>query len=107
MPDIPLWLRFILAALAVYRLARMLAFEDGPFDVFVSFRTWVGGYDYGVNGQPVSSLGKLVSCPLCIGVWLSFPAMIYVLWSPGDSAVIVAWFAIAGLQVYLQKISDP
>ena len=39
---LPSWLLFILAVLAVYRIAFMLAREDGPFDVFAIIRGKVG-----------------------------------------------------------------
>jgi hypothetical protein len=32
-------LRVVIVALAAYRIARMIALEDGPFDVFSRFRS--------------------------------------------------------------------
>ena len=106
MPDIPFALRLLLAALAVYRLARMISLEDGPLDIFVDFRTWVGVYDYSENGLPGSMAARLFSCPLCVGVWLAFPAMVMATFPVGDSFIIVIWLAIAGIQTFLQRISE-
>lgn len=106
MLDIPMSLRFLLAALAVYRLARVVALEEGPFGVFVSLREWAGAHDYGENGQPITALGRLVSCPMCAGVWLAFPAML-AMFKPGVfSTAVITWLAIAGLQTFLYKWSE-
>lgn len=103
-------LRFALVALAVYRLAVMLTREDGPADVFVRLRTWAGCYDYserpGPNGlEPRTSLGKLMSCPYCVGVWLSMAGAVVVA-SPGAWDWLVLVLALAGAQRLMGRFVD-
>ena len=53
--------QFIIDALATYRLARMIACESGPFDIFVRLR-----------GHAKDWVADGLSCPMCLSVWLSF-----------------------------------
>lgn len=57
------WLEFILAALAVYRVSRMIAMEDGPADVFARLRDKAGQSNW---------IGRGLNCPMCISFWLGF-----------------------------------
>ena len=57
----------MIAALAIYRVAHMIAYEDGPFDIFLQLRDRAmvrfGRYHWITNG---------VHCPLCVSFWLSW-----------------------------------
>lgn len=57
---------FLLLALASYRLTKMVAIEDGPFDIFLNFR----GYIYN-NTKEDSTWQKAIECPYCISWWSS------------------------------------
>jgi hypothetical protein len=78
---------FMIVALCVFRLAYMLAYEDGPWDVLYRIRKRLGN----------STLGNLMDCPDCSSLWLSaFAAAIvwgininYVFYFPALSAVTV------------------
>lgn len=92
-----LWflVRVVIAALASYRVARMLTTERGPFDWFIDIRSFV------INkpGQKTWVV-KGVTCPLCVGFYSSFAlfGLTYV-----DYVVyLVAGLAVAGLQTALQ-----
>lgn len=100
-------LRLVVAALATYRLARLLTWDEGPAGLFVSFRRALGGEDIDLDtGQPATNLGRGVTCPHCLGVWvallLSLPALFPS--SLGDFFLMV--FGLAGAQSYLQGNSD-
>jgi len=88
-------IEFIIAALAVYRVARMIALEDGLFDVFARSRGWVIGKF--AHFEQSHWVARGVQCPLCIGFWLALLG-----------AVIINhwewWLAIAGAQTLLQKL---
>jgi len=84
----------LLASLITYRMARMLAWEEGPFSVFVKFR---GRFD----PDQRTWLGRGLNCPLCVGFWLALP--ITALFMPLDWSLIIAWWAVAGAQTVLQK----
>lgn len=82
----------LIAALAAYRVARMVAYERGVADCFEILRQLIeatteeGGWvRYGIT------------CPLCIGMWLSVLFVVTPDW-------FTAPFAVAGIQVLLQKL---
>ena len=54
---------FVLAVLATWRIARLVAKEDGPFDVVLRVRARAG----------TSVLGRLMDCPYCLSVWAALP----------------------------------
>jgi hypothetical protein len=90
-------LRVVIAALAAYRVARMIAMEDGPFDCFSRFRS---KFDK-PRGTPRNWIERGVECPLCLGAYTS--AVMLGL-SYLDYAVYgVVWLAVSGLQVAIQK----
>ena len=98
--------RFILAAFAVYRLSALFAFDDGPDDIFVRLRSAAGAYQYGEDGRPQRALGRLVSCPHCLGVWFAVlcAALALLPTAIGDAALAV--FGLAGAASWLQCVGD-
>lgn len=84
---------FVAAVLAVYRAARMLALEDGPFTIFAALRDRVGQRTW---------VGRGLRCPLCIGFWAAALAA----WLIGPVSWqewLLLWGGIAGLQVLVWK----
>ena len=79
--------RFALSALAVYRVAFLVAREDGPWGVFRRLRSSVKD----------SVAGRLVACVNCLSVWISLPLAAFV----GGSWIeqVVAWWALSGAAV--------
>lgn len=104
--------RFVLAFLAVYRIAQLITIDDGPADVFVRLRTWTGCYDLGPNGQPKTGLGKLFGCPFCVGVWVSMPLAVWATlptilrgsWAEWPILAIIMVFALSGAQSFLEIV---
>lgn len=86
----------ILAALATFRVSRMVAEEDGPFDVFKKVRDKLQH-----SGNWVS---RGVRCQLCVGFWVSLLLSLYlvVVGLMELSYLPVAWLGIAGLAVKLK-----
>ncbi len=62
-------MRFVIVALAVYRLAHLIALDDGPGDLLIRLRTAVAGR-YGLE----SWQARGVCCPVCVSFWLVWPA---------------------------------
>jgi hypothetical protein len=97
-------IRFILAALAVYRVA-MFTREDGPFNVFANVRAYLGRQVREIEGGAVHNvnwtLAEISNCPHCIGVWLALLFAPAVIWPSFVTDVILLFLAIAGLQSYL------
>jgi hypothetical protein len=79
------WFRFVISALAVWRLTHLLAAEDGPWDIIVSIRRRVGN----------SNLGSLMDCFNCLSIWISIPFAFYVI--DGWQARMIVWLALSGL----------
>jgi len=105
--------RFALAALAVWRVAHLLAHEDGPGDLVLRLRLALGAVwelhrypDGGETEQWVGNgfWGKLIICPLCLSVWLAMPAALWVV-GPVPDAVVV-WLALTGAASYLEVVVD-
>lgn len=90
----------IFAVLATYRVARMLALEEGAFGIFATIRERF-------DPQQETWLGRGLNCPLCIGFWV---ALVFALLlahqntTMGRSETLLAWFAIAGGQTALHLL---
>ena len=85
---------FILCALAVWRIAHLLAHEDGPFDMIVTLRSKAGqGF-----------LGSLLDCFLCLTLWIAIP-FVFLLGADWISRV-VTWLALSGAASILFMFSD-
>lgn len=101
--------RLALAALACYRLSRLIAWEEGPGNAFGALRSSMGAGSEGIDpetGQPATLLGRLAGCPYCWGIWLAW-ALSFLFWYPsalGDNLLLV--FGIAGAQAYMQGTSE-
>jgi hypothetical protein len=97
--------KLIVAGFACYRLAQLVVYDDGPFRLFDKLRIVAGCYDYGEDGQPQSELGRLLSCPYCVGIWIALPLALV---PPCQTVIefVVAWFAIAGLQALLEQLCN-
>ena len=85
--------RFLLAALAVWRVTHLVTNEDGPWDLLRKFRHGLGG---GVSG-------KLASCFYCLSIWVALPLA----WFVGGSLVekAVVWWALSGGAVLLERLT--
>lgn len=84
---------FVIAVFAVYRAARMLAYEDGPFDLFAWLRDRLGQKSW---------VGRGWRCPLCLGWWGAALAA-YLIGPQSWREWLILWGGIAGAQVVLWK----
>ena len=88
--------RFVLSALAVYRLAFLVARENGPWGVFRRLR----------SSLKDSTAGELLSCVTCLSLWMSLPLAAFVGTSWVERAV--AWWALSGAVVLADRATrDP
>ncbi len=102
------YLRLILAALATFRIARLLPLDDGPLYIFERVRLFT-------NKKVITeqdelgfwhNLNDAVLCPYCQGLYVAIICAI-VLFIPtiyGDAFLII--FALAGAQSLLQKRAE-
>lgn len=78
------WFEAVLAVLAVWRIAHLLARERGPFDAVSRLHAALAG----------SAPGDLLACPHCVAIWL---AVLPAAWlAPGWAEGLLLWLAIAG-----------
>jgi len=118
------YLRLILAVFTLYRLARMLALDDGPFFMFKRVRYWVkdkawfeadkAGMIHNVNpvDSPISdrhfgkwhNLAEGISCPFCVGVWLSLPLFALLVWPTYYGDLFLLLVSLSGMQAFLQTL---
>lgn len=84
--------RFLIAALATWRVTHLLAYEDGPADIIVRLRLWLGD----------SLAGELMDCFLCLSIWIAALAAIAVTREPLDW--FLAWLGLSGAACLLERL---
>jgi hypothetical protein len=95
MLDSGAFFRFMIAALAAWRLAFLLARERGPWNVFGRLRRGVGS----------GIVGELLSCVKCVGLWAAVPFAFFV---RGDWwELVVVWLALAGVVALIDEWTRP
>lgn len=92
------WIAIV--GLASFRLTKLISKEAGPWDVFMVFRSWAGVYDIGPDKKPMGFLGKMIECPFCLGIWISF--FLWLLPEGMFRRYFVGFLAVAGIQTILQ-----
>jgi hypothetical protein len=83
------WLRFLLAALAVWRITHLLAREDGPWDLVVRLRRAVGDGFW----------GGLLDCFYCLSLWIALPFAFWIGAGWGERGLL--WPALSGAAILL------
>lgn len=86
-----------LATFTTYRLAHMLAKEDGPFDLFALWRDWIG-----VDKQ-ATWIQRGFGCPACISFWIALvaTALIANSYPTNFAGFILIWLGVAGATLFL------
>jgi len=89
------WLHLALAVLATWRLATLLAHDDGPWDLVVRLRRRLG------DGQ----WGRMLDCFRCVSLWVAAPLA----WAVGRDALEqwLAWPALSGAACLLERWQRP
>lgn len=85
--------RLALGALATWRLAHLIAAEDGPGDVLLKARMRVG------NGP----LGTLMDCFECVSVWVAAPIAGVAMRTRRDAWL--AWLGLSGAACMLERMT--
>lgn len=95
MMAVDVW-KFFLVAFAVFRVARMIGKEDGPFDIFKRFRC------EDLQEWEKSWIHKGLACPMCISFWLGF-ASAWVLTTDPITYVVVS-LALSSITVIVYRL---
>lgn len=83
--------RFVLAALATWRVTHLLAEEDGPGDLVVRLRRRAGS----------SWAGDLLDCFYCLSIWVAAPFSAGLV--RGRRLEPVSWLALSGAACLLEQ----
>lgn len=86
--------RFILVALATWRLTHLLTAEDGPADVVVRLRARLGD----------SVVGQAMDCFYCLSLWVAAPAALFVTKSPLEW--LLTWLAVSATACLLERATN-
>jgi hypothetical protein len=78
------WFRFLLVALAVWRLTHLFSQEDGPFDLVFKLRKLLGS----------GFAGQLMDCFYCLSVWIAFPCAF--MFGADWKTILLYWWALSG-----------
>jgi hypothetical protein len=89
------WLSFVLASFASYRVAHLLAREDGPGALVYRLRQRLGA----------SFFGSLMDCMKCVSVWVAAPFAYFV---AGAHVLdwFVTWLALSGCVCWLDELGQ-
>jgi hypothetical protein len=99
-----LLLPLVLAILAAYRVAYLVAMEDGPFDLADALRGWV------MRTWPPQKQNNIlieswqargINCPLCLSFWTALPAGAGAVGWSWDLPLV--WLGIAGAILVIHK----
>lgn len=105
LPNILFWL---FLCLGTYRIALLIAEEEGPFSIFYRIRYVLGAYDYAENGEAETIWGRGIACAACVGMYVSLVAALIAMASgyyiPTIGNVFFVWFGIAGIQLFLFRV---
>lgn len=85
--------RFILAVLATWRVAHLVAFEDGPGEVLALVRR-----------RAPAGIGRMLDCIYCLSLWVSAPAALWITRDPVDW--FVTTLAISGAACVLERLGE-
>ena len=83
--------RFLLAAVAAWRVTHLLACEDGPWDMLARLRRRLGR----------NILGKLMDCFQCLSLWIAAPFALFL--RPTLVEFVLVWLAISGAACLLER----
>jgi hypothetical protein len=86
------WVRFVLAALATWRLTHLVAVEDGPADIVLRLRSLLAR----------SMLRTLTDCFGCLSLWIAAPFAFFV--SGRLLELLVTWLALSGAAFLLEQM---
>jgi hypothetical protein len=92
MTELSFWSLFAVGALATWRVAHLIAREDGPADIVFRVRLAVGQ----------GLLAQAMDCFHCVALWVAAPVAFVV----ADSAAgwLVAWLALAGAASLAERL---
>jgi hypothetical protein len=87
------WMRFVVAILATWRVAHLLAREDGPGNIVVRVRARLGG----------GPLGRAMDCFHCLSFWVAAPIAFFVASVTAPVELVLTCLALSGAACLLER----
>ncbi|HZI58945.1 MAG TPA: DUF1360 domain-containing protein, partial [Verrucomicrobiae bacterium] len=87
-------LKFVVAALATWRVTHLIVYEGGPWDVIARLRRIAGA----------GFFGKLMDCFYCSSLWVSAAATVLLGVRPKDWVLV--WLGLSGAACVLNRIGN-
>jgi hypothetical protein len=89
------WFETVLAVLAVWRLAHLLARERGPADLISRLHARLAG----------TTAGEVLACPYCLGLWLALAPAAWL--ADGWGQGLLLWWGVAGGAALIERVVEP
>jgi hypothetical protein len=86
-----LYFRFLLSALAVWRVTHLVVYEDGPWEVLARLRRRLGSGFW----------SSLVDCHYCLSLWVAAPVTL--VFKPSLAEYPLVWLALSGAACLLER----
>jgi len=93
MDELGFWTRFVLCAFACWRLAHLLASEDGPGGLVLRARRFLGD----------SVFGRAMDCFYCVTFWVAGPLALVL--AQDLLGWLVGWLAVSGAACVIERVS--
>lgn len=92
-------------ALAVWRISSILVREEGPLDIFVRLRAFVG-VKYDEYSQPYGGnmFARLLTCIFCTSVWTGTAAAILYILFPEYTFYLSLPFSFSAVAIIVDKL---
>ncbi len=96
---------FTFASLAVYRMAHLLVYDDGPFYIFKRLRLFFARRaNMSRNELGIwNNLYDGITCPYCCGLYAAVICGILISFPTIYGSIFILIFAIAGAQSLIQR----
>ncbi len=94
------WPKLAVAILATWRLAHLLAHEDGPADLIARARARLGD----------GAWGRMFDCFQCLSLWVAAPMSAWLMTEPIATEPLTTclmWLAVSGAACLCERIGQP
>lgn len=99
--------QIIIAILATYRLSQLLPEDDGPLFIFTRLRGYTARKAE-KSGDPLglwSNIDSGINCVYCCGLYAALLVVALVMTQNFYANLFLLWFAIAGGQTLIERLS--
>jgi hypothetical protein len=93
--DADFWPKLVVGILATWRIAHILAHEDGPAALIARARAALGE----------RLLGRMLDCFHCVSLWVAAPIALWVTMRLIDACLV--WLALSGAACLCERLRHP